>query len=183
MDALKWFKFDPRAWESGRISVEPEELQGYFIKAVCVYWGRAGQCTKEFLRRKLMNDDKLEELIKKGFIKEEDGEVFIDWIDEEIALARGRQEKAKAAISKRWADPKKPKPKESTTDVMTPTLGECLEYFTSEALATKFFEYYEELGWKKKNGATIVNWKRTADRWVNEEESRKPKYNILNGKG
>ena len=73
MDALKWFKFDPREWESGRISVEPEELQGYFIRAVCVYWGRAGECTKEFLRRKLMSDERLDELIKKGFIKEENG--------------------------------------------------------------------------------------------------------------
>tara|TARA_R100001440_G_scaffold30075_1_gene48368 strand:- start:269 stop:820 length:552 start_codon:yes stop_codon:yes gene_type:complete len=181
MDALKWFKFDPRQYESGRISVEPEELQGYFIRAVCVYWGRAGECSKEFLSRKLNNDERLEELIIKGYIKEVDGEVFIKWIDEEIALARGRQEKAKAAISKRWATPKKPKIEVNTSEYTSPTLGECLEYFTDEALASKFFQYYEQTGWKMKNGATIVNWKRTADRWINEEKSKKPKYNILNG--
>jgi len=181
MDALKWFKFDPRQYESGRISVEPEELQGYFIRAVCVYWGRAGECSKEFLSRKLNNDERLNELISKGYIKEVDGEVFIKWIDEEIALARGRQEKAKAAISKRWAEPKTSKPKIATIDVITPTLGECLEYFKTEAQAIKFFEYYEETGWKMKNGASLSNWKITADRWMKNDESKKPKYNILNG--
>jgi len=48
--------------------------------------------------------------------------------------------------------------------------GECLEYFLELGLdsneAAKFFDWYEQTGWKLKGGNSIKDWKATARNWA-----------------
>ena len=48
--------------------------------------------------------------------------------------------------------------------------GECLEYFIELGLgseeAAKFFDWYEQTGWKLKGGNSIKDWKATARNWA-----------------
>jgi len=49
------------------------------------------------------------------------------------------------------------------------TEGECLEYFKELELdsqeASKFYDWYEQTGWKLKGGNSIKDWKATARNW------------------
>ncbi len=49
------------------------------------------------------------------------------------------------------------------------TQGGCVEYFieigSNEEEAAKFFDWYEQTGWKLKGGTVIVDWKATARNW------------------
>ncbi len=102
MESLKWFKYEPKIWDDGRISIETHEVQGVFMHCCRLYWGRSGKLDLDFMRAKVQNDKSIERLIDKGFIKVSGNGIQIEWMDEEIERARDRQSKAKKAISKRW---------------------------------------------------------------------------------
>jgi len=102
MESLKWFKYEPKIWDDGRISIESHEVQGCFMACCRLYWGRSGKLDLDFMRAKIQNDSSIERLIDQGFIQITGKGVKIEWMDEEIKRARDRQNKAKKAISKRW---------------------------------------------------------------------------------
>jgi hypothetical protein len=57
------------------------------------------------------------------------------------------------------------------------TEGECLEYFVELGLdsleAAKFYDWYEQTGWKLKGGNVIKDWRATARNWKRRNLTRK----------
>jgi hypothetical protein len=55
--------------------------------------------------------------------------------------------------------------------------GECLEYFIELGLdeqeAAKFWDWYEQTGWKLKGGNSIKDWKATARNWQRRTNTHK----------
>ena len=100
--SLKWFKYEPKVWDSGKISIETYEVQGCFMACCRLYWERLADLDIEFMRAKIRDDQSIDRLIEKGFIEVKNQAVSIKWMNEEISTALGRQQKAKNAIAKRW---------------------------------------------------------------------------------
>ena len=194
MESLRWFKFDTKIWNSGRISAESYEVQGVFLNASILYWDRSGDLDIQFLRRKIRRDDCIDELIESDLIQvDQNGNVNIKWIDGEIDLANTRRTNSKRAATMRWnaeamqahtggnAKRKEKKRKQ----FIAPSLKDVQEFFKENNRtpddASKFYYYYESQGWMKANGMSIKNWKMTCRSWWQKEE--KPKFKLLNGNG
>jgi hypothetical protein len=80
---LPFFKFNASEWITGNISYESYELQGVFIKLCAEYWNRNNQLTKEDAIRRIKEPELIEELIKKGYIKQKRKEIKIKFLDTE----------------------------------------------------------------------------------------------------
>ena len=54
-------------------------------------------------------------------------------------------------------------------EIKTPTIDEVKEYLMNKQYTTfsanKFFNYYDNLGWKSKDGKHITDWQKLADVW------------------
>lgn len=177
--ALKWFKMYPQIWESGRISIETDEVQGCFLRCCLLLFQRECDLDEEFLRAKIRNDKAIDRLIHKGFIRLEDDQVIIDWICDEVAGAVSRSARATQNAKAMWsktstksqdngtANKKENKRKEKK--FVIPTEDAVIEYFDSnkrsKADARNFYHYYNSQDWIKSNGIAIKSWKSQAQTW------------------
>ena len=78
---LPFFKFNATEWITGNISYESYELQGVFIKLCAEYWNRSNKLTKEDAIKRLKEPKLIEELIKKGYIKQKRKQIKINFLD------------------------------------------------------------------------------------------------------
>jgi len=191
--ALKWFKFYPQRWITGRIMLETDATQGAFLKSCMLLFTREGDVDEEYLREFIKNDRAVDRLIKRGFIQIENDTVFIEWIAEEIDGALNRSQSAKQNASKRWdgkATAMRPHSggnanikEENTTVFRKPTKDQVVKYFEennkSKDDGIRFFLYYESQGWVKSNGLKMKNWKATCQTWWRKDDKEKPKFNII----
>lgn len=193
--ALKWFKFYPQTWMSGRIMLESHTVKGVFIDCCNLLFTRECDVDEEMLREYIRNDKAINRLFKRGFIRNENEQVVIDWICEEVEGAVNRTKIAQEKAHKRWngnatamqqqsnSNAKRTKGNRTQKTFIRPTEKQVIEYFKknnkSESEASAFFLYYDSQGWIKKNQLEVKNWKSTARTWWKKEEKSKPKYKFL----
>lgn len=73
-------------------------------------------------------------------------------------------------------------------EIKTPTIDEVKEYLMNKQYTTfsanKFFNYYDNLGWKSKDGKPITDWQKLADVWNKKQlENDNKTYEKLATKG
>lgn len=73
-------------------------------------------------------------------------------------------------------------------EIKTPTMDEIKQYLMDKQYATfsanKFFNYYNNLGWKSKDGKPITDWQKLADVWNKKQlENDNKTYEKLATKG
>jgi len=122
LDTLQfpYFKFNPTAWQNGNIQLLDRTLKGLFVDLLCLYWTRQGELSYRLAVSQLCPGQKeLLDIIKKeGIIKVENGQIFIDFLDDQLAEMGRKSEKAKRAINKRWSQKKALDNQEVNTDVL-----------------------------------------------------------------
>jgi hypothetical protein len=193
--ALKWFKFYPQTWMSGRIMLESHTVKGVFIDCCNLLFTRECDVDEEMLREYIRNDKAIDRLFKREFIRIENQQVVIDWICEEVEGALNRSKTAQEKANKRWSgnatamqqhssgNAKRTKGNKTEKKFIAPTEKQVAEYFKENNKpafeASQFFLYYDSQGWIKSNNIAVKNWKSTARTWWNLEEKSKPKINII----
>lgn len=103
---LPYFKFEPSEWDNGNIQMCSHQSKGLFIDLCSIYWTRLGELPYALALQKHCNGNKdaMQELIKHEIFGVIDGQIVIDFLDEQL-LERGQvSEKRRDAAQKRWSD-------------------------------------------------------------------------------
>lgn len=103
---LPYFRFEPGAWDTGNIQMCSRESKGLFVDLCSIYWSRLGELPYALALQKLCNGNKdaLQELINHEIFGVIDGQIVIDFLDEQL-LERGQVSvKRREAAQKRWSD-------------------------------------------------------------------------------
>lgn len=80
---LPFFKFDPTEWLIGRISFQPVDVQGAFTQACCMYWKLGGKMKDSDIDFRIGKEN-LSKLKELGFIKNNDGQLYISFLDNQL---------------------------------------------------------------------------------------------------
>lgn len=101
---LPYFQFEPGQYLAGNIQFCSYEEQGVFINICAIYWQRSCEISEEQLIRKY--GDVIHRLIAEGVLKSVDGNVSIEFLDEQwksITASKKRlSELGKAGAEKKW---------------------------------------------------------------------------------
>lgn len=103
---LPYFRFEPSEWDNGNIQMCSRESKGVFIDLCSLYWSRLGELPYALALQKLCNgnDLALQELKQHDIFGVIDGQIVIEFLDEQL-LERGQvSEKRRNAAQKRWKD-------------------------------------------------------------------------------
>jgi hypothetical protein len=101
MDKLQWFKFTPTDWIMGKIQRCPEITQARFMRLVCLYWNK--ECVLSYEDAEIEIDkEHLDILISKKVIKNDDGFLIIEFLNEQLEDISKTSEKRRKAVLKRW---------------------------------------------------------------------------------
>mgnify|MGYP003642621669 FL=1 len=117
---LPYFKFFSSEWLNGDITLEDYELQGVFINLCAYYWHKEGLVELVQSGKKLRTE-RVNELIKIGLVKENGGNLTIDFLDEQLSEFSVRKKqlsdagKKGAARKKKLAENKPPLSQNLTT--------------------------------------------------------------------
>jgi len=103
---LPYFKFEPSAWDTGNIQMCSRESKGIFIDICSLYWSRLGELPYALALQKLCNGNKdaLQELINHEIIGVIDGQIVVQFLDEQLSERGQVSTKRREAAQKRWAD-------------------------------------------------------------------------------
>jgi uncharacterized phage protein (TIGR02220 family) len=103
---LPYFRFEPSAWDTGNIQMCSFQSKGLFADLCSLYWSRLGELPYALALQKLCNGDKaaLQELINHQIIAVFDGQITIDFLDEQLEERGQTSEKRRNAAKKRWSD-------------------------------------------------------------------------------
>ena len=103
---LPYFKFEPDAWENGNIQMCSKSQKGLFIDLCSIYWARLGELPYALALQKHCNGDAigLQELIDCNIIGLIDGQIIIEFLDEQLDEFQKTSEKRRSAANKRWSD-------------------------------------------------------------------------------
>ncbi len=84
---LPWFKFNPSKWDSGNIQICSRDDKGLFMDICALYWTRVGHLSVKLATQKLCagNAVALNSLIESNVIKVIDGQICIDFLNEQLA--------------------------------------------------------------------------------------------------
>ena len=104
MDNLQWFKFSPADWMMGRIQRQPAQVQVDFLRVCCQYWKNEGNYSIEDAKLEAM--DSYDVLVKYKIIKENNDNVFIEFLDEQLDDIEDKRKQASEA-GKRSAEARK----------------------------------------------------------------------------
>lgn len=101
---LPYFKFEPGAWDNGNIQMCSRESKGLFIDLCSMYWSRLGELPYALALQKLCNGNKdaLQELQSHEIIGVIDGQIAIEFLDEQLIEFNHTSEKRRKAANKRW---------------------------------------------------------------------------------
>jgi len=103
---LPYFKFAPSEWLLNRISFQNYRVKGIFIDACSYYWHRNCSVTSAELGRKL-GKTQLKVLLDGNFLVEKNGEIFIDFLDDQFAeLLELKEKRIKSGRKGGQAKPK-----------------------------------------------------------------------------
>ena len=102
MDKLQWFKFTPSDWMMGKIQRCPEITQARFMRLSCLYWNK--ECVLSIEDAEIEIDpEHLKTLLDKKIVKELDGFIIIEFLDEQMDNILETSEKRRIAVNIRWA--------------------------------------------------------------------------------
>jgi hypothetical protein len=103
---LPYFKFEPGAWDTGNIQMCSRDSKGLFIDVCSLYWSRLGELPYALALQKLCNGSKdaLQELIDHEIIGIIEGQIVIEFLDEQLSEFNQTSEKRRKAANKRWKD-------------------------------------------------------------------------------
>lgn len=103
---LPYFRFEPSEWDNGNIQICSRESKGLFIDICSIYWSRLGELPYALALQKLCNgkEDALQELLKSDIFRVNDGQIVIDFLDEQLSERGQVSEKRRDAAKKRWSD-------------------------------------------------------------------------------
>lgn len=101
---LPFFKFQPSAWENGRIQLCSRQSKGLFTDLCSAYWTRQGELPYAFALHKHCNGDAslMQELINNEVIIIEDDQIIIEFLDEQLSEFIEIGKKRADAANKRW---------------------------------------------------------------------------------
>lgn len=98
---LTWFKFSPTDWFMGKIQRAPEITQARFLRLSCLYWNKS--CVLSFEDAEVeIETEHINYLIAKKIIKQQDGFVRIEFLDEQMNNCSQTSEIKRDAAKKRW---------------------------------------------------------------------------------
>jgi len=103
---LPYFKFEPSEWDSGNIQMCSHQNKGLFIDLCSLYWLRLGELPYALALQKLCNgnEDALQELKNHQIIGVIDGQILIEFLDEQLTEFKEINEKRRNSANKRWLD-------------------------------------------------------------------------------
>lgn len=103
---LPYFKFEPSEWDNGNIQMCSRESKGLFIDLCSIYWSRLGELPYALALQKHCNGNKaaLQELIDHEIFGVIEGQIVIEFLDEQLAEFNQTSEKRRNAANKRWKD-------------------------------------------------------------------------------
>jgi len=103
---LPYFKFEPSEWDNGNIQMCSKESKGLFIDLCSMYWSRLGEMPYALALQKHCNGSKdaLQDLENNEIIRVEDGQIIIEFLDEQLDEFQKTSEKRRMAANKRWSD-------------------------------------------------------------------------------
>ena len=101
MDKLQWFKFAPSDWAMGKIMRCDEITQARFIRLCCLYWNKECVLSMEDAEIEI-DEDHLTVLIKKKIIKEYQGNILIEFLDDQMSDILETSNKRRESVNKRW---------------------------------------------------------------------------------
>ena len=103
---LPYFKFEPNQWENGNIQICSKESKGLFIDLCAVYWSRLGEMPYTLALQKHCNGNKdaLQELENNEIISVSNGQIIIDFLDEQLNEFKETSKKRQKAANKRWSN-------------------------------------------------------------------------------
>lgn len=112
MDKLQWFKFTPTDWVMGKIQRCPELTQARFMRLICLYWNK--ECLLSYEDAEIEIDkEHLDILISKKVIKNDNGFLVIEFLNEQLENITETSEKRRQAVLLRWT-----KVKQNDTSVL-----------------------------------------------------------------
>lgn len=103
---LPYFRFEPSEWDNGNIQMCSRDSKGLFMDLCSIYWTRLGELPYALALQKLCNGNKdaMQELINHEIFGVIDGQIVVDFLDEQL-LERGQVSvKRREAAHKRWSD-------------------------------------------------------------------------------
>lgn len=80
---LPFFKFDPTEWIMGKISYQPLEVQGAFIQCCSYFWKKSGVLKIDEIDWRIGKKN-LETLIENDFLRDKDGFLSIEFLEEQL---------------------------------------------------------------------------------------------------
>lgn len=103
---LPYFKFEPNQWDSGKIQMCSFTTKGVFIEVCSLYWNRLGELPYALALQKVCNGnaDALQDLEKNEIIIINEGNIEIEFLDEQLNEFLNTKEKRRKAANKRWSD-------------------------------------------------------------------------------
>jgi hypothetical protein len=188
-----YFKFFVSEWTDGDITLESLESQGLFINICAYYWSNKCDITVEKLIKKFKFFDQsiIENLFKNGELKDKNGRVCINFLDEQFQErmrisdknsenVRSRYQKSTTVENSYYEKPtikrrEEKKRKEVKERKFTPpSLEQVKNYFAErgylEEIAIKAFDYYDCNDWKDQSGKPVKSWKqKMISVWMKDE--------------
>lgn len=103
---LPYFRFEPSEWDNGNIQICSRESKGLFIDLCSIYWSRLGELPYALALQKLCNGNKdaLQELVDAEILGVIEGQIVIEFLDEQLSERGQVSEKRRNAAKKRWSD-------------------------------------------------------------------------------
>jgi hypothetical protein len=103
---LPYFRFEPSEWDNGNIQMCSRESKGLFIDLCSLYWSRLGELPYALALQKLCNgiESALQELKSHDIFGVIDGQIVIEFLDEQLSERGQVSEKRRNAAQKRWND-------------------------------------------------------------------------------
>jgi len=104
---LPYFKFEPSLWDTGNIQLCTHEAKGIFIDICSMYWQRIGDLPYKLALQKACNGNAtaLQQLIDENIIKVIEGEICIDFLNEQLSgfenISSTNSENARSGWEKR----------------------------------------------------------------------------------
>jgi hypothetical protein len=101
---LPYFKFEPAQWDNGKIQFCDDDIKGIFIEMCCMYWQRLGDLPHALALQKHCkgNPTAIDMLKKFDVIDIIEGQIIIEFLDEQLNEFQETSEKRSKAANKRW---------------------------------------------------------------------------------
>lgn len=102
MEKMQWFKFSPADWLMGKIQRVPDTTQVRFIRLICLYWNKGCKLSIEDAEIEV-DKEHLDILLSKKIVKNSEGMLCIDFLNEQLVSVENISEQRKEAAKARWS--------------------------------------------------------------------------------